>query len=72
MRRAGIPEELRIAVLEAFRRLGGGVRVAVRSSATAEDAADSSFAGMHETFTNVEGDDDLLERICRLLGLALR
>ncbi|MGZ8751653.1 MAG: phosphoenolpyruvate synthase [Acidimicrobiia bacterium] len=63
VRRAGMPDGLRIAVLDAFHRLGEGVRVAVRSSATAEDAADSSFAGMHETFTNVGGDDDLLERI---------
>ena len=37
--------------------------MAVRSSATAEDAADTSFAGMHETFTNVVGDDRCLERL---------
>ena len=37
--------------------------VAVRSSATGEDSATSSFAGMNETFTNVHGDEELLERI---------
>jgi len=64
VRKAGIPDDLRIAILRAFHRMGEGLRVAVRSSATAEDATDSSFAGMHETFTNVEGDDELLARIC--------
>jgi pyruvate, water dikinase len=39
--------------------------VAVRSSATAEDTADTSFAGMNETFTNVRGHDQLIERIKR-------
>ena len=37
--------------------------VAVRSSATAEDTAGTSFAGMHETFANVVGDDALLDRL---------
>jgi pyruvate,water dikinase len=37
--------------------------VAVRSSATAEDTAATSFAGMNETFTNVRGDDELVERV---------
>ena len=38
------------------------MRVAVRSSATAEDSTDTSFAGMNETFTNVRGPE-LLQRI---------
>jgi pyruvate,water dikinase len=37
--------------------------VAVRSSATSEDTATTSFAGMHETFTNVQGNDALLDRV---------
>jgi pyruvate,water dikinase len=53
VRQAGIPDDVRAAVMEAFRGLGKGVRVAVRSSATAEDTAEASFAGMNETFTNV-------------------
>jgi phosphohistidine swiveling domain-containing protein len=43
------------ALGEAYRRLGGGP-VAVRSSATAEDAADTSFAGQQETILGVEGE----------------
>ena len=37
--------------------------MAVRSSATAEDTAGTSFAGMHETFTNVVGEAALVERL---------
>ncbi|MDI3288763.1 PEP/pyruvate-binding domain-containing protein [Polyangium sp. 15x6] len=47
------------AVREAHRELGAPL-VAVRSSATAEDLADASFAGQHETFLNVAGEDELL------------
>jgi pyruvate, water dikinase len=62
---AGIPDDLRADILAAYHRLGAGTRVAVRSSATAEDAADTSFAGMHETYTNIEGDEALLDAITR-------
>lgn len=47
------------AVLEAFRELGSP-SVAVRSSATAEDLADASFAGQYETYLEVEGEHALL------------
>ncbi|GGG65765.1 hypothetical protein GCM10011374_32090 [Kocuria dechangensis] len=58
--RAGaIPER---AVLAAYEHLGGGP-VAVRSSATAEDLPDASFAGQQDTVLNVEGEDALLEAI---------
>ena len=48
--------------LDALGELGGGA-VAVRSSATAEDTAGTSFAGMHDTYANVLGEDDVLARI---------
>jgi pyruvate,water dikinase len=57
-----IPDTLRDEIIERFHRLGDGVRVAVRSSATAEDSTDTSFAGMNETFTNVS-EDDLIDRV---------
>ena len=60
---AGMPDSLRAEVLEAYHRLGPDACVAVRSSATAEDTAGTSFAGMHETFTNVVGDDDVIDQI---------
>ncbi|MEE1799648.1 PEP/pyruvate-binding domain-containing protein [Streptomyces sp. JV176] len=58
----GRGEVPRAAVLSAYRRLGGG-RVAVRSSATAEDLPDASFAGQQDTFLAVEGDDEVLTAI---------
>jgi pyruvate,water dikinase len=51
VRKAGSPEKLRVAVLDAYDHLGADQRVAVRSSATAEDTADTSFARMHETLS---------------------
>ena len=63
VRKAGPPPEVADAVLAAYHRLGVDVPVAVRSSATAEDTAGTSFAGMHETFANVVGDVALLERL---------
>ena len=42
---------------------GGDVAVAVRSSATAEDLPDASFAGQQETFLNVTGADDVVYKV---------
>ena len=61
--KAGIPETLGHAIIDAYNRLGDNLFVAVRSSATAEDTASTSFAGMNETFTNVRGADELLDRV---------
>ena len=63
VRKAGLPAALRAELLEAYHRLGSSRRVAVRSSATAEDTADTSFAGMNQTFTNVSGDEELCTRV---------
>jgi pyruvate,water dikinase len=52
------------AIREAYHQLGGGP-VAVRSSATAEDAADTSFAGQQETILGVEGDERVIDAIER-------
>ncbi len=52
------------AIANAYQTLGGGL-VAVRSSATAEDAADTSFAGQQETILGVQGDEPLLDAIER-------
>ncbi len=63
IRKAGLPEALQRDILDAYGRLGRDVFVAVRSSATAEDSASTSFAGMNETFTNVRTGVELLDRI---------
>lgn len=56
------PEEVREEILAAYEELGEDTFVAVRSSATAEDLPDASFAGQQETFLNVQGEK-LLERV---------
>src|SRR5205085_2661527 len=56
------PPELETAVREELRRMSGGrdIAVAVRSSATAEDLPEASFAGQQETFLNVRGEAAVL------------
>jgi pyruvate,water dikinase len=56
------PARLQEEVLEAWRKMGQGTEfaVAVRSSATAEDLPEASFAGQQETFLNVRGAEHLL------------
>jgi len=63
------PEDTKAAIIEAYHELGKRVgsdnpSVAVRSSATAEDLPDASFAGQQETFLNVVGEAALLDT-CR-------
>jgi pyruvate, water dikinase len=56
------PDRLRDELLAAWRKMGSGPEfaVAVRSSATAEDLPEASFAGQQETFLNVRGEEHLL------------
>ncbi|MFW6450061.1 MAG: phosphoenolpyruvate synthase [Nanoarchaeota archaeon] len=60
-----MPAEIRDAIIEAYTNLckqyGDNVDVAVRSSATAEDLPDASFAGQQETFLNITGPEELIE-----------
>jgi pyruvate,water dikinase len=61
-----LPADLEAGIREHFAQLeaqGQGGSYAVRSSATAEDLPDASFAGQQETFLNVRGIDDVLHRI---------
>jgi pyruvate,water dikinase len=60
-----IPEHSRQSILDCYRALGDNQAVAVRSSATAEDLADASFAGQQETFLNVSGEEALLDAVRR-------
>jgi len=62
-----LPEELRVAIGAAYERLcarlGREAELAVRSSATAEDLPEASFAGAAETFLNVRGHEALLRAV---------
>ena len=60
-----IPPHLQKKIKDAYRALGNDPVVAVRSSATAEDLPDASFAGQQETFLNIQGNGDLLQAVQR-------
>jgi pyruvate,water dikinase len=65
IRNLEIPADLQGAITSAYRKLeetyGTNVDTAVRSSATAEDLPDASFAGQQETYLNIRGAEDLLD-----------
>ncbi|HMB69476.1 MAG TPA: PEP/pyruvate-binding domain-containing protein, partial [bacterium] len=68
--REEFPKELNEAIVDAYRKLSGryGLNeadVAVRSSATAEDLPDASFAGQQDTFLNITGEAELLTAVRR-------
>ena len=64
IRNAEFPEDLTEAILRSYEKMeekyGPGVDVAVRSSATAEDLPDASFAGQQETYLNVRGKEAVI------------
>ncbi len=65
--KAPFPEKLEKEIRDAYAQLvaesGNDISVAVRSSATAEDLPDASFAGQQETFLNVNGIENVLHAI---------
>ena len=60
-----IPKDLQKEIKDSYKLLLGGKKgfVAVRSSATAEDLPDASFAGQQETYLNVKDEKDLVDKI---------
>ncbi|TME89325.1 MAG: phosphoenolpyruvate synthase [Chloroflexi bacterium] len=58
-----VPAEIASAIRDSYRALTG--RVAVRSSATAEDLPEASFAGQQDTILDVDGEDALLDAVRR-------
>jgi pyruvate,water dikinase len=59
---AAMPAEVVADVASAYAAMGGG-KVAVRSSATAEDLADASFAGQQSTYLNVDGPEGVVKAV---------
>jgi pyruvate,water dikinase len=61
------PKDLKEEIIAGYRKLceeyGENCDVAVRSSATAEDLPDASFAGQHESYLNIKGERDVLEAV---------
>ncbi|HEX7481956.1 MAG TPA: PEP/pyruvate-binding domain-containing protein, partial [Candidatus Bathyarchaeia archaeon] len=65
-----MPKEIETAIRNAYKQLNERLAlkdtfVAVRSSATAEDLPDASFAGQQETYLNVKGADDLIDKVVK-------
>ena len=68
--KSSMSKEIENAIKSAYKELNKRLNlkdtfVAVRSSATAEDLPDASFAGQQETFLNVKGVDDLLDKVVK-------
>jgi pyruvate,water dikinase len=68
--KSAVPEKIEKAVKSAYKELNKklnlkDVFVAVRSSATAEDLPGASFAGQQETYLNVKGADDLIDKVVK-------
>ncbi len=59
---APMPEDIAAAITAAYRELGAGA-VAVRSSATAEDLAQASFAGQQESYLNIDGAANVVRAV---------
>jgi pyruvate,water dikinase len=59
---AELPKKLQVALVQAYKKLCGDeyTEVAVRSSATAEDLPNASFAGQHESYLNIKGEEAVL------------
>ena len=57
-----MPEEIAEEIAQAYKDMGGGL-VAVRSSATAEDLPEASFAGQQRTFLNVKGEKEVVAAV---------
>ncbi len=67
-----LPEDLKAAILEGYGKLkdeyGDDVSLAVRSSATAEDSPEASFAGQNDSYLNIISEADLLDAYKRCLA----
>ncbi|MEK7280953.1 MAG: PEP/pyruvate-binding domain-containing protein, partial [Chloroflexota bacterium] len=59
---APMPSEIAVEIAAAYEKLSGGL-VAVRSSATAEDLPEASFAGQQRTFLNVAGKEEVIRAV---------
>ncbi|MFA6082352.1 MAG: phosphoenolpyruvate synthase [Patescibacteria group bacterium] len=60
-----MPKALETEIIDSYQMMGDDVLVAVRSSATAEDLPDASFAGQQATFLNVSGDAEVVHAVQR-------
>lgn len=62
---AKMPEVIKKDIISGYKKMGTKTVVAVRSSATAEDLPDASFAGQQDTYLNILGEADVLDAVQR-------
>lgn len=62
---AEMPEPIRVEIVNDYHDLGKQLFVAVRSSGTAEDLGETSFAGQHDTYLDIHGDVKLVDAVKR-------
>ena len=60
-----MPPTIRDAIIAAYHAIGADSFVAIRSSGTAEDLEGASFAGLHDTYLDIRGDDAVIDAIQR-------
>ncbi len=65
---ARLPAALEEGIRKAYAAMGENVDVAVRSSATAEDLPDASFAGQQETYLNIHGADSVVAHVRKVFA----
>ena len=63
MSAASIPAEVAQEIFTSYAKIGSKTAVAVRSSATAEDLPEASFAGQQESYLNVIGDANVVAKL---------
>ncbi|KKU38022.1 MAG: Phosphoenolpyruvate synthase, partial [Candidatus Amesbacteria bacterium GW2011_GWA2_47_70] len=63
MRAASVPAEVAREIFQNYAKLGSKTAVAVRSSATAEDLPEASFAGQQESYLNIIGDANVVAKV---------
>ena len=66
MKKSIMPKDLSLEIMKAYLKIGSKLKdplVAIRSSATAEDLPEASFAGQQETFLNVKGEVNVVNRV---------
>lgn len=70
IRESKMPEDIEKEIRKAYKKLGNGkeVYVAIRSSATAEDLPDASFAGQQDTYLNVKGEEEVINKVKECWG----
>lgn len=71
--KAELPDDLKKEIITAYRKLSKQYKttatdVAVRSSATAEDLPDASFAGQQDTYLNIKGDKQIIDAVRRCVA----